>query len=169
MTTIHANNQEFKSAIQNAALEKTTKDTYINHLNMWLKFHPSLADIINQPETFVPLIDNGGLSESSKAAMHKAIIALLKHSGHKESHPDVYSKWYNDYFQKSNAAMKQKWNDFVQAPKTLEGAMTWRQIIDKYNETSRNKPYSLEHLTIAMYTIIPPRRQRDYWKTALIS
>lgn len=161
-------NEEYKTFIMNAQIENTTKESYIKHLNMWIKVHPKISDIINCPQTYVPMLDKRKLSDSSKAAMHKAIIALLKHSGIKVSHPEIYHKWYKDYFDESNSAMKKKWEDFVQSPQTLEGAMTWQQIIDKYNIISRTSPNSLEHLTLAMYTIIPPRRQMDYWKTGII-
>lgn len=166
--TINICNKRFHDIIKTSNLEKTTQDTYIKQLNMWLRYSPCLSDIINNPDTYVEALGKSGIEESSKWAMLKAIIALLKHSGLKDSHPSVYNKWYHDHFDKSNTAVKEKWQEFTPSQKTLESAMTWKDIIAKYNKISREKPYSLEHLTLALYTIIPPRRQRDYYRLAVI-
>lgn len=153
--------------IKQAPIEETTKESYMKQLKMLQKYNPDLGTLLMNPDKYGPLISEGE-RESTKAALFKVIIALLKHSGLKETNQELYYKWYKDYFNESNAVIKQKWAEYKQAPKTLEGAMTWQEIIDKYNAVSREKSYSLDHVSLGMYTIIPPRRQRDYWKLLLI-
>lgn len=161
-------NNELFAFINNAeSLQETTKKSYIGLLNMLRKHNDNLWELINDPDKYGPIVVQSTCI-STQTALFRVIIALLKHSGIKESNVDLYIKWYKDFFEQSNSVVKQKWEEFKQSPKTVEGAMTWQQIIDKYNETARNKWCSLDHVTIGMYTIIPPRRQRDYWKMALI-
>lgn len=39
--------------------------------------------------------------------------------------------------------------------------MTWADITSRLTTL---EPGTLEHVTLALYTVIPPRRQQDYWK-----
>lgn len=160
-------NDDYKKCIMDAPIAAATKRSYVSQLNMWLKYHDNLAEIIGDPDKYADMVARDK-PLATRNAMFKVIIALLKHCGAKDSNPALYHKWYNGFFRETNANVKEEWNQYKQAPKTLEGAMTWRQIIDAYNEVSRSKPYSLDHLTLAMYVIIPPRRQRDYWKLAIV-
>jgi hypothetical protein len=47
---------------------------------------------------------------------------------------------------------------------TAATELTWEQIIDARQQL---KPGTIEHVTLALYTYIPPRRQQDYWKLQL--
>lgn len=154
--------------ITNSSLSDSTKKQYTSALLALSKCigHP-LYDIILSPKTF-----NKKITELPSCAVQactiKAIIAVFKYGELGTTHTTIMQEWRNVLKPYLDGA-KEKWDNNIPAARTEEGSMTWKQIIDRYNIISREKPFSLDHVTLAMYTIIPPRRQMDYWKVGIIS
>lgn len=89
----------------------------------------------------------------------KTLIALLKYSGIKKSEPKVYDEWYK-YFDQLNKVIAEREDNNLPTAAT---DMMWEEIL------ARRSLYavgSMEHVTLGMYTFIPPRRQTDYYKLA---
>ena len=147
-------------------LSDGTKSEYIRSLKKLLKdfdnSYVHISNIISQPEKFIECIEEGR-TESTVYSILKAITALFKYSDMKDTHKEIHLKWksyLHPYIQRS----RDKWDNNIQSNRTKQCEITWPMI----NQISRTNPYSLEHVTIALYTIIPPRRQYDYWKLFII-
>jgi hypothetical protein len=80
----------------------------------------------------------------------------MKYTGIKENKPEYYRAWFK-YFAELNKEMQKRADNNV----ATEASMLWSDILDC---VERWKIGSLEHVTLALYTMIPPRRQFDYWK-----
>lgn len=99
-------------------------------------------------------------SVATLRALVKTLLSVMKYSGIKEHQFPVYKAWYGIFIGLSRQVNKIADNN-VATPAT---ELTWKQILDK---RSTLLPGTIEHLVISLYTMIPPRRQHDYWKMSL--
>lgn len=162
-------NIEYIDVIKNA--QKLTDDTKAQYISCLRKLlsdinETRIANIISDPDTYIDKLilekTNGSI-----VCIFKSIISIFKYSDLHTTHCHIHNKWKDalkPYLQVHN----EKWENNIPSDRTIACEVTWKDIIDKYNHISRTKPYSIEHVTLALYTIIPPRRQTDYWKIAII-
>jgi len=146
--------------IQNTPdLKQTTKVPYIANLNTISKIcKPStLFEVIKDPTTNFPKMRKATSNTATLRTLVKTILALLKFAGIKENQPWVYKPWYSHFIDLSRLTQKASDNN-VATPATN---MTWAEVLEKRAKLELD---TIEYMTIAMYTMIPPRRQQDYWK-----
>ena len=149
-------------------LKQTTKGPYIANLNTIVRAcnkgsttstsaFASLFQIIKDPATYFPRLQKTTPNPATLRTLVKTILALLKFTGIKENQPYIYKPWYSHFIDLSRITQKAADNN-VATPAT---DMTWSEVLEKRSALT---PGTIEHVTIAMYTMIPPRRQQDYWK-----
>jgi integrase len=160
------NDKEMTGFISNAPIKDTTKRAYKADLATIVKYTgESLYNTVMQPSTFIPVIYLKAFEQrrvKSKGALGtrktlvKTVLALLKHSGLKIKHNDVFGIWYKHFMELSTAL-----DTFQDNNVQTESSITWKDVKQRFEEA---KYGSLGHTTLALYTLIPPRRQQDYWK-----
>lgn len=154
------------SVINESTLSPSTKKQYAAALKELGKCTKrDLYDIIMHPETYSDIDINKTCAV--KTCTLKAIIALFKYGSLGNTHPQTLEAWRN-HLKPYIETAQQKWDNNVPAKRTTDGIMTWKDIVQKYNTVSKKDPFSAGHVTLAMYTVIPPRRQMDYWKLRLV-
>jgi hypothetical protein len=163
-------NDQYKQVINNSMLADATKKNYTHQIDILTKKlgGVSLCEVINNADKFVPAIKDAYPVDSTRTAVFNVLLSVIKHSNIKQTYPEIFRKWYDDHFKELKGAQNAKFKAFIQSDRTVAAAMPWKDIIARYNELARTVPYSLEHLTLAMYTLIPPRRHQDYWRMVLV-
>jgi len=152
--------------ISNAPIRDTTKKAYMADLNTICKYTgETLYNVLMNPTIWIPVIYKEAFEQrrvkhkdasATKRTLIKSVLALLKHSGLKLKHNDVFCVWYKHFMEVSSTVQTNQDNN-VQTVASI----SWASVKNKYKEA---KPGTIERVTLALYTLIPPRRQQDYWK-----
>jgi hypothetical protein len=94
-------------------------------------------------------------------------VAYMKYIDVPKKHPKVFSSWqkvYFPYLHQLNAS-----DGANQAnEKQMKAFVPWEHVIAKREELGKKELGNFEHLLLCMYTLIPPRRQQDYFKVHLL-
>ena len=163
------------------AIRDTTRRAYLADLNTIAKYcgcgtsgsigsssssgSCDIAQVVLHPETWYPVISKCAFEQrkvkrksatGTRRTLVKTVLAVLKHTGLKKSDPDLFNRWHA-IFQK----LTQEVDDLGDVNTQSESSMTWAAVL-RCAESC--EPGTLEHVTMALYTLIPPRRQHDYWK-----
>jgi hypothetical protein len=150
------------------SIKPATKKTYISLLKtVTSALNKPLCEIMNNPCQSIKDIKSRFPAQSDHTNKIKTIVSIMKHVKIKDEIPALFEAWVREYKPLSDV-VNAAWNNNEHSSRTKEAAMTWREIVHKYNETAKAKPFSLEHVTLAMYVLIPPRRQEDYWKVTIV-
>lgn len=170
---------EFRAFIQNTPdLKDTSKRPYLSHLNKIQKYcnNAQLRTIFIDAHTWYPILEQktfegqrrpGGNKQGrdvSKVTLRtyiKTILATLKYSCVKQHKPDVYEIW-REYFNKLSKEIA----DVADMNIAEDNYMEWTDVLERLKYLDQTNFGSIEHVTLALYTLIPPRRQLDYWKLA---
>ncbi len=170
--------QEFYDLISNTPLLKdTTKRPYLSALNTIKRYTGDdipLKDIFFDADKYYYIIRAAAVASRrfgndrspngplvSLKTLLKTILSVLKYSCVKMSKPDVYSRW-NHYF----GVVGKELEGLEDNNMATTQYMDWGDVQGRLEWLSANSYASLEHVTLALYTLIPPRRQHDYWKLA---
>lgn len=160
MASSHSSLTLRKCIANTTAIKDTTKTAYISDLNKIIRYTSAdLYDVIMNPDLYYSKIAEQTRARSTTRTLIKSLLACLKHSGIKSENKDAFDKWYKIF----NSLTKEV-EDSEDNNVTKKNSMSWSTILKKY-EFIKTKSYaSLDHVTLAMYTLLPPRRQNDYWK-----
>jgi hypothetical protein len=169
--------QEFFDLIShNALLKDTTKRPYISGLNTIKRYvgNTPLKDVFVDADTYYHIIRSAALAKPrfakerspngpflSLKTLLKTVLSVLKFSCVKMSKPDVYNRWHH-YFGIVGKELEGLEDNNMATTRYME----WDDVLARLEWLSNNAYASLEHVTLAMYTLIPPRRQYDYFKLA---
>ena len=147
------------------SIKETTKAAYIADISTIKKYMDGIPmnEIISNPDTSYNKIINAAHDNrksknkpalSTQRTLLKTILACMKHTGYKEKNKDVFNKWYK-FFMKLTGDLEDHQDNNVQS----DSSMKWSEIIAKLTDE-----HTLDNVALALYTLIPPRRQQDYWK-----
>ena len=156
---------ELKAFISNTPdLKDTTKAPYLANLNTISRCvgGTPLHTVLNDAAKWFPVIKSRTKTTGTLRTLVKTLLALCKYAGIKDSQPMslCHKAWYTIFLDLSQELQVRADNNVATAATEL----TWTQILQKRNKL---KLGTIEHVTLALYTYIPPRRQQDYWKLAL--
>lgn len=164
-------NDKYKQCIMDSDLAAATKKNYTHQIDILCKklgSGVSMCDILMDADKYVPMIREIYPVDSTRTAVFTVLLSVIKHSNIKNTYPEVFRKWYDDGFKVLKGEQNARFKQFIPSERTVAAAMPWKDIIARYNHLARTAPYSLEHVTLAMYTLIPPRRHQDYWRMMVV-
>ncbi len=170
--------QEFYDLISNTPLLRdTTKGPYLSGLKTIKRYTGNatpLKDIFLDADKYYHIIRDGALANArfskerspngplvSLKTLLRTVLAVLKYSCVKMSKPDVYNRW-NHYF----TTLSKELEELEDNNMATTQYMAWEDVLARQKWLTVNSYASVEHVTLSLYTLIPPRRQHDYWKLA---
>lgn len=153
---------------KNAFLAEGTKKTYMFSLNMLMQHIPktkelTLHDVLMNPSVYGKTVTSFENLNTQKTVI-TAILALLKYSQIKSKHKSIFSQWY-EVFKPIMRELKKRERNHVATERQESAILPWEDIVKLRDKTLEKG--SMEHLLLSMYTMIPPRRQLDYYKVRL--
>jgi hypothetical protein len=170
--------QEFYDVIKDTPnIKESTKHPYKHVLNKIKRYagdNTSLNDIFMDADKYYAVIRKEAFEKRQLCSNErspygplttfqtilKTVVSVLKYSGIKATHPDVHSRWFH-YVGVVGRDLKDL-KDLNMAIQYME----WDDVLARLKWLSKKSYGSIEHVTLAMYTLIPPRRCYDYWKLA---
>jgi integrase len=117
------------------------------------------------PTIYIPIINEKAFvnrkaknkdASSTKRTLIKTILAILKFTNIKHENKEVFCTWYKEFVRITKILEDQQDNNVQK-----ESSLTWTDVVSQYEKMPKG---SLKRLTLGIYTLIPPRRQFDYWK-----
>lgn len=162
---LNINKDLFKEIRETTTIKDNTKTSYINtyyRLSRELK-HFDFNDIVQNPEKYANHIDDKYQGESRRKC-YISILSLMNKNGTKAENKQLYSKWYDKFL----VIKKELTNRFInQVPteKQQEAHMQWEKIVERVSLMKDKK--SQEYLLMCMITMIPPRRQMDWFNVTV--
>jgi len=127
-----------------------------------------LIDILDDAEKWYPVLEKASYdgrrvkTKNGKTTLRtlvKTIMALFKYADLKVNKAPAFEAWSQRFVALSTIIQDQADINLPTA-----STMTWSSISEKLKGL---KLGSIEHVTLSLYVLIPPRRQQDYWKLAL--
>lgn len=113
---------------------------------------------------------------SQLSTLHTMLIGVLSTISHIKSlhpqyynhHEDMLKQWYVFSAQVSREIRQIKGKNKM-SPRQMQAHIPWEKVISKVKYLSKTQYGSREHLLLAMYTLMPPRRQMDYYRVCIVS
>lgn len=145
--------------VLNTDLTPSSKTTYINSLIKVCKIcSATLIDVLHAPNKFAPILLEKVTSKQTARTYISAIISVLKGQG--QGHKVAYDAWYL-VFTNVRAELKNKFLKQEPSQKQIDAHVQWEEII-KARDAIKDK-LSLEYVLMCLVTMIPPRRQLDWF------
>lgn len=131
----------------------------------------SMCQIIGNPKVYIPILERE-TKESERLQLVKTILAVMKHAGVKEydcqHSTSYYQQWY-DVFEPLNKQFTEQRESNEPTERQKLALLDWKKdVIPLYDQLSKTSYGSTEHILLAMYTLMPPRRQVDYHKVQVL-
>jgi hypothetical protein len=124
----------------------------------------TIHDLLMNPEAHVQHMIVTETNLNTLISIFIAIITYMRVSGLKLSHMALYNVWYRHMME-----ARKKRNELLMnnVPTERQGRTQypWDAILEKRDQVAKEHGKgSLEHLLLSMFTMVPPRRQWDYYK-----
>jgi hypothetical protein len=170
--------QEFYDVIKDTPhIKESTKHPYkyvMNNIKRYAGGNTSLNDIFMDADKYYVLIRNEAFEKrqlynnerspygplTTFQTILKTVVSVIKYSGMKATHPYVHSRWFH------YVGVVGRELDGLKDLNMAIQYMEWGDVLARLKWLSEKSYGSIEHVTLAMYTLIPPRRNYDYWKLA---
>jgi hypothetical protein len=160
---------DYIGIIQRADIRDSTKEPYISNLRTIIRHTGQpLCNVINNADVYYPVLKQKTNKVSTLLTLIKTILSIIKYSNIKQTYPDIFLKWYGYFKPLNEQIVKQRETNIPTYEQSLSKLDWEKDVMVKYKELEKKAFGSIEHLTLAIYTLLPPRRQRDYWKVVII-
>jgi hypothetical protein len=137
-----------KTTIKNA-LRKLIRDVQASNIH----------DLLMNPDVYGPKSSVLEYPAETLKTYMTSILSLFNYSNLKSTRKDVYNKWYKWYLKARKVIVRQKL-DRVPTDRMKKAHMEWEDIVKR---VIAMEPGTREHLLMCMITMIPPRRQSDWY------
>jgi adenylate kinase family enzyme len=150
---------------QNLALD--TQTDYVRKTNFIARClnEKSIQKLVNQPDKVTKYIIDQYPNMNSRTGYLVAFVSLIKHTNLQVT-DEVQQKFFDAMMQSAGAAQEiAKENAPKVASIMLNGKpVQWKDVLECEKRLQKDEYASRDHLLVAMYTLIPPRRLKDYAK-----
>lgn len=155
----------YVKCIENSSLADNTKRTHMFSIKRIQKIIPNkkICEIITTPEESFKALEDNIESRSSLKTVLGAMLAIFKHSEIKATYPDLFLRWYELIGPVAAEEIKQQQSN-IPSDKQEAARVEWDNVEAVLNTLSRKDHGSRLHVMLAMYSLLPPRRQEDYFQ-----
>lgn len=146
-------------ALKNASLSENSKIHYIRHLKKLVDISGKpLAEILQDPQGSIKLINDYDGSTASKKAMIAGVCALLKHDRDLAVRfESVMEKW-STAMKSVNKIERDRVATMEPSEREVANWIKWDTIVQREKELAKLEYGSDRHLLLALYTHIEPVR-----------
>ena len=119
---------------------------------------PSIHELLTSPQKYVPILEKAVANENTRVSYYIAIVKFMSAGSIKWEDKPTYNAWYGAMMQ-VRKQRNERLNRNEPTERQKETDYSWAQIQKVLASYPKESP---EHLLLAMYVLIPPRRQQDY-------
>jgi integrase len=165
----HKTDEDFYEMFQKVdEIKPATKDSYIYSLKRVTKITgKSLCESILHPKKTFSLLEKGIPSKSTLQTTIASVLAVLKYTGEKVNNRKLHEKWSEVCSPLLQERIKERASN-EPTERQREVFVTWDEVEKMYAKLSKENYASDEHMLIAFYYMLRPRRQLDYHRIKVI-
>lgn len=154
----------YLQSINNATLSEKTKASYMFSIQRIQRLIPgkSLCDIMLSPNESFKALKGAITNQGSLQTTCASLLAVFKHAGIKKDKPATWQAWYDHFHPLSSEITKQRESN-VPTENQEKARVEWSTVVKCLDKLSKTANGSRNHVLLALYTLIPPRRQEDYF------
>ncbi len=158
----------YEDILKSDVLRDSTKQTYVYMLKKiaTLTKKPLCQSLLDVEITF-DILEKSIKSRASLKTIVASVLAVLKWTGEKERNKTLFLKWYTCYSPLLQE-IKDIRNNNKPTERQLENWLKWEEVMKAYEKLKKDDYGSDAHLLLAMYCLLKPRRQEDYFKVKLL-
>lgn len=163
----------YEEALNKAKISPNSKYTYqkgiqrIQALLTTKKKPNTIHYIITHAPQVYPILEENIKEPASLKTTLASILAYLKHSNTKQSDKKSFNAWYS-YYEPLKKQIEEQVRMSKPTKRQLESMVKWGDVIKARDNLAKTHYASRDHLILAMYTYLPPRRQEDYYQVYVI-
>lgn len=151
---------------ESTTIKAKSKTTYINCLKRAVRVcGEPLHTIVFDPNKYAKVIESKISSKDSIKCLYTSLLVIIKSSDIRHYYPKVYTYWYS-HFLRVKRELTRRFIKQEPTEKHIQSFEPWEKIlksIETYEYGSK------EHLLLSLTTLIPPRRQLDWFKVRIYS
>lgn len=154
--------QNMADLANNEMLRAQSKKGYESRTNLIMKRlgFKDAAEMFENPDKIIESIDTTYTNVNSRKTMYTALISFIKHT-HVKVSDETQEKLYSNMMQYAKESQKIAAQNLP--PKQLEGNLiTWKNIVALELKLREEQYASPNHLLVALYSLVEPRRLGDY-------
>lgn len=151
-------------------LSDSSKTTYRTHMNRILRMYIiaganssskfAVHELLTHPDIHGPsIVNDGGLELNMKKSSLTTVLAYLKYS--LSSRDDLASAWAV-YYKRVNDDVRELELSNEGTLRQQRNMIEWNDVLKVRERLAKDAYNSDDHLILAMYTYLAPRRQADY-------
>jgi hypothetical protein len=154
----------YLECIDKAVLSEKTKSIYKFSIQRIQRIIPnkSICDIMLSPNESFNALKNAISNPTSLQTTCASLLAIFKHAGIKQDKPSAWQAWYDHFHPLSSQITKQRESN-IPTENQEKALVDWNNVLKYLDKLSKTSYGSRNHLLLAIYTLIPPRRQEDYY------
>jgi site-specific recombinase XerD len=165
METLEYPDAFYYDALDKAEISEKTRATYSYSLKRIQKLIPdkTMSAILNAPEESYATLAQTIQNKPSLQTTMASVLAAFKHSNIKKDIPDLLRRWYS-FFGPLAAEVEKERESNIPTERQEKARVSWETVEEKLTTATKKERASREFLVLCMYTMIPPRRQEDYYQ-----
>lgn len=148
--------------IKSPFLSERSKTTYVNMMRRILVMtdHPSIDHLLRNADLYGPILEKNATTDEVYRTSIVTILAFFKYSEVKDTDRPSYLKWYT-YFIKARKRIYKRIIHHEPTDRQKEAHIPWERVMNNYKSMTTG---TQQHLLMSMITLLPPRRQTDWYK-----
>lgn len=168
---------EFHTVLRHAKnLSPNTKDRYIHAIKKIHECFPGKKGLFDVLSNGLKSVQKLKASIPNNATLHTTMCGMLSVVRHVGQHVELPAHvkqqlkqiWYPAFAEVAKILRRSRTSNKM-TPRQRANNVTWEDILSALDKIERTDALSDHHLILAMYTLMPPRRQMDYSKVIIIT
>ena len=162
------------SSLSSANISPATEHLYRSALRRVVRIVSASRDkvvelswILRHPRRSFAALEDAIPNRASLRTTVASVLALLKHSGAKHEHRDLFRRWYSIY-EPLRVEVEDAEVGAPAAGRLLAGAVSWTDVVSAREQLARSAFASREHVLLSFFTLLAPRRQADYFRVRIL-
>lgn len=143
-------------------LADRSKTTYINAMKKMLEITnaPTIHTLLHSPQRYGPDLEKKASTEEVYRTYMITVLAFMKYSELKSTNHQLFTQWYT-FFLRSRKKINRRLFAHEPTAKQKQAHVPWPVVLQKYKELT---PGTKEHVLMSLITLLPPRRQTDWYQ-----
>lgn len=152
-------------SMSNTIKDNTKRSYTINLKRVARVCGDPLHTVLFDPNKYSKIIEEKVGSRESVKSMYTSLLVVINTSDIRHYYPKVYTYWYSHFYRVKKELM-QKFIKQEPTAKHVKSFVTWEKVLEAVKQYEYG---SKEHLLLSLTTMIPPRRQLDWFQVRIYS
>jgi hypothetical protein len=163
------NDEVYKNAIKNSTeISDATKSVYMYSIQrMQRATNMTIHEILLHADEVYAVLKKEITHEPTLKTTVASVLAILKHGNYKANNKKIFGQWYKVYVPLMKTANAMRENN-IPSDRQKNASIPWESVLRQYQSLCKKEFGSDNHLLLAFYVLLKPRRQGDYYRIRVL-